>query len=256
MPIGPGPTWLARASDGVWEAARPIVDPGIDNQTVGNVLVVQPDGTLVLAFERVLMTSSKNQTTDLDISRSTDGGDTWSPLRAVFPLTGVNVTDPSNGIEVRDGEGLPALAVDRASGALYLAWEDALFSNGAREGIAVARSRDGGLTWDPPVQVNGEPAVGAFTPSIAVAADGTVGVFYYDFRDPRGATAWLATSSDGGATWSDEPLSSAFELGPALVGSSFFLGDYQGLGTRGDHFVPLFARAFTETDPTDIVVRP
>jgi hypothetical protein len=104
--------------------------------------------------------------------------------------------------------------------------------------------------------VNGAPEAAAFTPSVAVAADGSVGVSYYDFRDPRGATAWLATSHDGGATWTDEAISDPFSLATTLVGDSYFLGDYQGLAARGDQFVPLFARAFAATDPSDIVVRP
>src|SRR5690606_2294343 len=39
-----GPTWFARSVDGgdTWEPARPIYDPGVNRQTIGNVIVVLP----------------------------------------------------------------------------------------------------------------------------------------------------------------------------------------------------------------------
>src|SRR3546814_5051017 len=50
-----GPTWFARTTDGGanWEPARPIYDPGPGNQTIGNVIAVQPDGTLINLFTQI-----------------------------------------------------------------------------------------------------------------------------------------------------------------------------------------------------------
>ena len=56
---------------------------------------------------------------------------------------------------------------------------------------------DGGLTWSPRVKVNATPTnipIGnqqAFTPSVDVAADGTVAVTYYDFRNNTDAPPLL-----------------------------------------------------------------
>ena len=47
------------------------------------------------------------------------------------------------------------------------------------------RSTDGGRSWTAPRRINGAPKALAFTPAVAVAADGTVGVSYYDLRDLR-----------------------------------------------------------------------
>jgi hypothetical protein len=49
-------------------------------------------------------------------------------------------------------------------------------------------SGDGGQTWSTPIKVNQTPVLGnlnhqAFTPSVHVLPDGTVGVSYYDFRN-------------------------------------------------------------------------
>ena len=250
QPIGTGPTWLARTTGGIWAPARPIYDPGADAQTIGNVIAVLPDGTLVDAFDVIRDESTPNPTSDIAVIRSSDGGDTWSAAIEVAPLGAVGVPG------LRTGGGLPAIAVDPGTGALYLAWEDARFSGGQHDGIAIARSIDGGVTWSAPVQANGDPTAPAFTPTLA-AARGTVGLLYYDLRAAPRVVAWLATSRDGGATWDDEPVSSEADLRPArLAGKTAFLGDYEGLVARGDRFVPLFAVPFASADPTDIFVRP
>lgn len=60
--------------------------------------------------------------------------------------------------------------------------------------LGVARSSDGGDTWQGPVSIG--PGVG-FLPR--VAPDGTVHVAYYDF----GLRHFLRSSTDGGVTWSN-----------------------------------------------------
>src|SRR4029453_2459334 len=46
---GGGPAFFARTTDGgnTWEGARSIFDPGPGSQTIGNVIVVLPNGTLI-----------------------------------------------------------------------------------------------------------------------------------------------------------------------------------------------------------------
>jgi photosystem II stability/assembly factor-like uncharacterized protein len=173
------------------------------------------------------------------------------------------VQDPNNHVFVRSGADLPQIAVDRASGAVYLVWQDAP-SAGAPDAVMLVRSTDDGATWSAPSLVNGTPDVAAFTPSVAVAAGGVVGVTYFDSRDARRTdpdtfrvTPWLATSRDGGQTWSDEALSQPFDLRPALLQDVYFLGDYQGLVAAGDGFVPFFVAANPSggSDRTDVYVR-
>jgi hypothetical protein len=252
-PVGTGATMMARATAGAWEPARAIYDPGVDNQTIGNTIAVLPDGTLVDVFEEIHMTSSNQATATIAVVRSTDHGDTWSAPITIAPAMSDLIA--FGAIGVRDGAGLPAIAADPTSNSVYVAWEDNRFGG---DGVAVARSRDGGLTWDEPVQANGAPDSPAFTAELAVAPDGTVGASYYDFRDgPSRASMWLATSSDGGQTWTDERLSRPFDLGPSLINQQYyFLGDYTGLAARADGFAAVFGVAFTATDPTEIFVRP
>jgi len=165
---------------------------------------------------------------------------------------------------VRAGDGLPSIAADPRGGGVYVAWQQR-FGDGP-DGIAVARSSDGGRTWSPPVRVNSDPAVAAFTPTVAVAEDGTVGVSYFDVRDDRAedldhflAAAFLATSPDGGASFDEDRLTPPFDLRTARViddEGDYFVGDYQALAASGTSFVPLFAAPVTSGDPTDVFVRP
>ncbi|TMQ15204.1 MAG: exo-alpha-sialidase [Deltaproteobacteria bacterium] len=112
-PIGTGPTWFARTTAGVWEPARPIFDPGVDAQTIGNVIGVLPDGTLINAFDLITMVSSTAPVTMLAVIRSPDRGLTWSAPVVIAPMRGVGIQDPNNHVFIRSGLDLPEIAVDR-----------------------------------------------------------------------------------------------------------------------------------------------
>ncbi|MFL5272710.1 MAG: sialidase family protein [Anaeromyxobacteraceae bacterium] len=256
-PVGTGPTWFARTLDGGghWQPAKQIYDPGFDAQTIGNVIVVLPGGALVNLLVVITNASSRTPTERIAVMRSDDQGGNWGSPIVVADLIDPGVVDGTTAL--RTGA-LPSIAVDRASGALYVAWADARFGNGVRDAIVLSTSPDGGASWSPPAIVNGVPAAAAFTPVVAVAGGGRIGVLYADLRDddPQRtlAHAWLATSADGGTTWHDAPLGGPFDLRGAPDAGGLFLGDYQGLVAQGDGFAAAVAIANTGDagDPTDI----
>jgi Neuraminidase (sialidase) len=204
--------------------------------------------------------------------RSTDAGRTWSQIIPVAGADSVAVRDPDDGDRVRALSNLEVAADPAKPGIIYAVWADGRFSGGVRDEIVLSRSSDAGLTWSTPVKISQTPATAnpldgqAFLPAIAVTADGTIGVFYYDFRnntrDPATlpTTAYLIRSHDEGQTWQENQLASAFDLETAPQSEGYFIGDYEGLAARGNGFLAVSARTNTSldnrTDITAVTVSP
>ena len=160
--------------------------------------------------------------------------------------------DPQTGAPIRDSSLIFSAAVG-PGGTIYMAWQDARFSGGDHDGVALSSSTDEGSTWSVPVEVNGDPEAVTFTPTITVRADGMIGITYYDLRNDTfpGAVltdCWMVTSSDG-KTFTESHLSGPFNLNDAPRGEfgpnntlGLFLGDYQALASSGSDFLPLSAQ--------------
>jgi hypothetical protein len=256
---GNGPTYFARTLDGgaTWEPARSIYDPGTDAQTIGNLIRVLPDGTLVNLATRLQGVETAPTDARLEVIRSADRGATWSaPIRVASYLP-LGARDPATAQRIRDGTPIAEMAV-APNGTLYVAWQDGRFT-GVRDAIALSRSTDGGLTWSAPARINADPGVAAFNPQVHVRADGTVGVAYYDFRPDTADAAtlltdyWLARSVDG-INWTEARVAGPFNLNTApLADGAFFLGDYMGLASSGATFLAFYARTTGSLDNrTDI----
>ena len=269
-----GSAVFARTTDGglTWEPARAIVQTDPQSFVQSSQVLVLPNGTLVDLYELFFQQPNKPPTqTVLQLLRSTDRGQTWSaPINAVTmtplytPSGSGNtlVVDPKTG-QLVDDITQPSFAIDGRNGNLYAVWEDGRFSNFQYNDIAFSMSTDGGLTWSTPIRVNQTPLNipptnrQSFLPSIAVAAHGTIGVSYYDFRfnnpNPGLPTdRWLVQcqpSSTAAATdlacWANEArlTDSSFNMEAVLILSTgFFVGDYFGLASSGDAFVAAFSQ--------------
>jgi hypothetical protein len=246
-PSDTGPSMFARSTDGgvTWEPARVIFDAGVHLQTINNQIVVLPDGTLVDFFTQ-LDFSGKFAVVRLQIVRSTDKGVTWSGPLIISQVQSVGTFNPATGVPVRDGSTLGSIAVG-PHGELAAVWQDKRFSTSAFDGIAFSRSLDAGLTWSAPVGINAVPSVAAFEPTVAYRSDGTVGVSYYDFRGGQATPSslptnyWLTRSGDG-IVWRETSVTGTFDLSIAPNALGLFLGDYQGLGSVGENYLPMYVQ--------------
>lgn len=272
-----GPTWFARSTNGglSWEPARQIYDPGQNDQTIGNQIVVQPNGTLVDIFtEFNNENKGKLRGGTVRVLRSTNKGMTWSGPFLVDRLGTISISDPETGAAVRTGDIIPDIAVNRTNGRLYAVWQDARFSGGQNDSIAFSQSLDGGLTWSTPIKVNQTPTgipsgnQQAFTASVEVANDGTIGVTYYDFRNntadpstlptdyfavhchPTTATACMSPLSWGSE---DRLTDTPFDMLDAPNAGGFFTGDYEGLAATGE-LLALFSQPHG-SDPSSAFFR-
>jgi hypothetical protein len=278
-----GPTWFARSTDQgmTWEPARPIWDPGQNDQTIGNQIVVQPNGTLIDLFTEFNNENAKKHRGGfIRVLRSTDKGSTWSGPFDVGRLGTIEISDPETGDPVRTGDIIPDAAVDQTaaasptSGRLYAVWQDASFNGGQADAIAFSQSLDGGLTWSDPIKVNKTPTgipIGnqqAFTGSVDVSSDGTIAVTYYDFRNNTSAVPlltdyWIVhchptspSACTNPANWVNElrVTNTSFDMRQAPDAGGFFTGDYEGLANAGSAFTTFFSQPH-DTDPASIFFR-
>ena len=245
---GGGPAVFARTTDGgaTWEGARSIFDPGPRSQTIGNLIAVLPNGTLINLFTQLDEGAAGQITSTLNLLRSSDKGGSWSAPIRVADLLAIGARDPETGTLIRDGAGLAQIAV-APNGNLFVVWQDARFSGGTRDGIALSRSIDGGLTWSTPLPINSAPGTQAFTPSVHVRTNSTIGVTYYDFRSNTSDPATLPTElifarSADGVTWQENRLTAAFDMATAPNARGLFIGDYQALTSANNVFVPVYVR--------------
>jgi len=233
----------------------------------GHRLAVDPrNGFVYSLFQRCVGNCGGDpKNIDYMLNRSTDGGATWT-------LNGM-----AGGIIVGNGDstqptpkfgtvnallgGVDHAAVDPNNGDVYYVYGSRDAGTG-NDRLAIRRIQDnggGGVTVGPENFVTGQ--VEAAIPSVAILANGTVGVFYYTFDGLSGGipsfSAHLSQSSDQGVTFTDQVLltflSSATDSGnnrQRVLGdymqmkavSNCFFGSFTGNG------VP-FGRPFANHDP-------
>src|SRR5437899_12321639 len=132
-----------------------------------------------------------------------------------------------------------SIAVDALnSDSVYLAWADRV-GTGDIYTVHVRRSTDRGATWSGDLRA----LTNATDASLAVSANGSVGLLYQQVTGSAGTSRWvtrLEQSRDGFATHQDVVLASV----PATTPTFQFLpyiGDYNCLLTRGNQFLGIFS---------------
>jgi hypothetical protein len=250
-PAFTGPTFLSRTTDGgrTWEPAHVIVPTGVNEQTIGNYIVIDPRTGVLYDFFTFYTADGVPHAAFVS---SSDGGTTWSQLRVFADEQTVGVKG------YRTGNGIPIPAVDPRNGTLYVTWQDSRFNGGTFDEVLLTSSRDGGSTWSKPVRVNQPTTTGqpAFTSTVAVNSLGQVAVTYYQtvaFQANDKVDYFSRISSSGGRSFgAPDHLAGPFDVSTAPNAGGLFLGDYEGLATVGRTFHPFFVTTTGQPDPTDV----
>lgn len=265
-----GPTFFSRTRNGgqTWEKPHLIVPTGPNEQTIGNVIVInQQTGVLYDFFNFI----EENGANNIEMVSSTDQGSTWSKRQYVQRLfttaekraagCACGVVYPGDATKpVRTGDIIPEAAIDPSSGQLYVIWQDGRPNGFQNDMLFASTSTGGGLagTWSKPTLVNPASDKAAFTPAISVGEDGRVGVIYYDFTPPLTSPdvlltdTWFTATSGPGLSFGPRTLiGGPYNMEAAPNARGFFVGDYEGLaariprpdaslGVELEEFVPLF----------------
>lgn len=279
-----GPAWFSRTTNGgaSWEPARIIFDPGEIDQTIGNQIWVTPSsptasavrgGELFDGTALILHHKDPHFLGDVFVAglRSFNQGVSWSgPIvvdRIHLAAVCFAFDCSTSATRVRTGDIIPEFAVDRTTGYLYAAWQDARFTG--HSSVAFSMSKDGGANWSPTIRISPPTDNNqSFTPMVHVADDGTVGVAYYRLTDPTSMSdvffvhchqsgPGLAGSQNcsNAASWSANGVTHVagpFDMANAPIARGHFVGDYFGLtDTGGAGFRAFYDLATSVPNQTD-----
>ena len=197
---------------------------------------IDPSGNVYFGWTAYARHEMASRPVSVFVSRSLDGGRTWSNL-----LLDVSSAPPSCDAQSCQTGYLGAqiaLASD-AAGALYALW-NAGGANGGPERVYFSSSTTGGASWSERTNVsNAAQGVEHAFPAIVAGASGDVRIAWMDARASelghRNRPLWntyYRNSTNGGATWSAESRLSGAAQGYEYIlpgGFRFPFGDYFGL---------------------------
>lgn len=227
-----GQTWKTATIDPVQSS---VVDQFSD-------LAIGKDGTVYVSWQRCPPTGPTGDcggtTAKMMISKSTDGGTTWStPVTMVSANLAPDTCGayygclPNTSERVSD---IPGIAIDNSTGpnaghlyAIYYTW------TGTQMKVYVTHSANGGTTWSAGVAVAPSTAThDQFFPWLNVAANGDVGATWLDRRnDPSNLKydAYLGGSANGGKSFPLNAKLTGVMSNPDDDGfGGSFMGDYTG----------------------------
>ncbi len=217
-------------------------------------IAVGPDGSLYVVWMYCATYPAfcqegpgKPRKSHIILSRSTDGGNTWSrPSLVATVIFGSLQNYPfllPNPLVAVDDSGGPY------SGTIYMAMSSA--ASGTLH-LEMIRSRDGGDTWSSPVPVApAEYTHDQFMPWLSISPTGIVGMSWMDRRnDPNDLLyqPFAAFSSDGGQSFGTNILLSEGFSDPTRGGEgNGWIGDYTGNTWAGPNY---FVAAWMDNSQT------
>ena len=182
-----GALWFDRSGDGgrSFSPPRRIAGGSREKPARAPSLALGPNRAVYLAW-----TVGEDNSADIRVARSADGGASFDKPRIVAPSPGYSDA--------------PKLAVD-PRGALHLVYAESSGGPFDRSRIRYTRSTDGASSFEPPREIS---AQGAGFPALSVDAKGNLYVLCELFPDPRGYPRGLAlaVSRDAGGSFTPPAL--------------------------------------------------
>jgi hypothetical protein len=233
-----------------------LVFPG---QGIGAYPVIQKDGGLGIVMDAtsggVPVPSGPDE---IEVQPGTDeivylaaptaGTTPWPAPLTFAPPVDIAVNRTNGTPAQRASDGLPAAAIDPASGNIYVVWDDGRYRADSANDAVISRSFDNGLHWTMPVRINPgstSDSVNHYGVAVAVGKNGTVHVSYR-LRNQSGQgplyTDQIDTvyqeSFDGGASFT-RPLKVNRQPSRPWYGAfsrnGTFEGDYDQLASAGGY---------------------
>jgi hypothetical protein len=187
---------------------------------------VDPAGNVYFSWDGYTQNGGAKGPVNLYVTKSTDGGQTWTPTLLDVSGAPPDCSAFSCGWAFL-GPGI-AMTSD-AAGQLYVLWNSGTVDGGP-ERIFYSTSIDQGNTWSPKADVSLAPAgVDHAFPSVAAGAAGDIRIAWMDQRNEPHWNVYYRTSTNGGSSWSGETVLSTYVAGYSYIftdGFRFPFGDY------------------------------
>jgi hypothetical protein len=266
--------WFTRSTDGGQTFSKPFRLTGGQAEEQFADIAIGPDGAVYVTYREIA--HQKSTENRVRIVRSMDGGQTFSDPVTIADIVPFDSTDfgpdtcgdgpfaCDNGLTYARFSSLSAVAADEDG--VHVVWSA---RNEAGQAKIFARNSVDGLTWEAPAaQLDTDETGHQFFPDIT-SGGGALSVIFQDSRDdpayspdlPPGDTeegansgdvvhSFAAVSTDGGASWSESPVSATgtnpnWEVRSGM--RSPFFGDYNYASAAGA------THAWVWTDTRDLL---
>ena len=199
----PGPTSTTTTVPANSKAAQPnqVANFGSAGSRNGMIARLDSKGTAYVTWPTGTVNLAASPPGGLALSKSTDGGKTWSSAISI-PFSYENATGGPAGA-------YPQFAINKKTDSLHIVYNRNPTPDLAGASEVYNRvSHDGGATWSEAKPLSDDdPKLygGQFFPNLSIAPNGRIDVVWWDTRDIqglRGTDAYYAYSVDDGKSWS------------------------------------------------------
>ena len=217
---------LSKSTNGGVNWSTPVNVSDASGGVQGSMPAIGPNGEVYVTWRGSIGSTGK-----ILFDKSTDGGQTFG--------TDIIISDAPDAW-------FPSIATDLSGGPrngyIYVIWNDE--SNNDND-VFFSFSSNGGSNWSTPIRVNND-AIGngkdQYWPWISVNDSGNIAIIFYDTRNTPNnniVEAYLARSTDGGQTFTNELISS--QQSPTNIpNSAIRFGDYICIDYLGNRIVPVW----------------